>query len=842
MDDYSDYDQRFFNSEQYFYLKNLKNLENNMFSDLDELDNDILSYNDYLDNMLLSEIGSKKQYKQNIQRNNQINQNNYYKQSQYFRQEEEDYTKFFQNINNNKRNINNMKNQRQKLIYNNDIKNNLNQNHIDIPENKNTIIHFYQPIYNNNIQKQQNPRKYYSKDGKIFIINNNPINNLSKRNKIRDNNTKYNNYINNNKQLLNNNGYYLNKNNNNIQNYVRNNNDSKFNNEQIIKNKKIRKSNSNIAQNNINLRNNNNQRGINPQMNYNNLNYINNMNNNNIINKKQHLLNNNNKKKNNKENNIIKNQIHIRDNILNNNNYINLNSNQALNRNKKRIPQNEESIDIDDINLSNIAEDLIETFNYTPAKKNKIDNISNTNLNNLNQIKNNDTKNIPPQIIENNKEKKEKVEFGCQTYSNLEQNGVNNLKNLNINLNNKQDITKPKIEKKDEGTDIQTSLLQFIEPLDFQKTKDILNNENKNNLQTKLIEEKKAANKINLIDLVKEDEKEQISNIEDKKEKEKILKDINVLDKYENNKINDSNKEKDLISDNSENSLDKNINIKKNENLENTKAKPIKEEEIKVNVNLEPIENQKKDYLINNKELDKQNGKTEIIKEKKKNENKDNKLNSLLECEKENEEKENNIFCEYIDTDKEIEIEKSNNQLKRHIKIDLDQNTYFNFLTGGLISSCQVRKGVNGTLKPYEEKKIDIHHTLIMFKNKSTIKEYDKNDIKINKNYVLCENLKEEEIIPELYEDVDYNNEEETENHVKELASSLKRSIDKSINSSINSSVKQSHNQEYNLSYNLSYADGIYDSIHGSKIKTNGDKGILHRLNQVFGSIAEVPE
>ena len=296
-----------------------------------------------------------------------------------------------------------------------------------------------------------------------------------------------------------------------------------------------------------------------------------------------------------------------------------------------------------------------------------------------------------------------------------------------------------------------------------------------------------------------------------------------------------------MISDNSENSLDKNINTKKNENLENIKIKPIKEEEIKNNENLETIKKDKTTNLINNNELDKQNGQTEIIKESKENENKDNKLNILLENEKEKEEKENNIFGEYIDTDKEIEIEKSNNQLKRHIKIDLDQNTYFNFLTGGLISSCQVRKGVNGTLKPYEEKKIDIHHTLIIFKNKSTIKEYDKNDIKINKNYVLCENLKEEEIIPDLY-DIDYNNEEETESHVKELASSLKRSIDKSINSSINSSIKQSYNQDYNLSYNVSYADGIYDSIQGSKIKTNGDKGILHRLNQVFGSIAEVPE
>ena len=52
-----------------------------------------------------------------------------------------------------------------------------------------------------------------------------------------------------------------------------------------------------------------------------------------------------------------------------------------------------------------------------------------------------------------------------------------------------------------------------------------------------------------------------------------------------------------------------------------------------------------------------------------------------------------NIFGEYIDTDKEVELEKGNNKEKRHIKIDLDQNNYFNFLTGGLITSCQIRRG-----------------------------------------------------------------------------------------------------------------------------------------------------
>ena len=827
MDDYSNYPQKFMNSGQYFYLKNLNNLENNMLSDLDEFDDDLLSYNnnniDY--NLLLSGIGNKKQNNQNALRNRpNIQNNNYFNnnKAQNLRQRA-DYMNFHQNNNNNKRNI--IKNQRQNLIYNNNINNNLNPNFIEEPENQNTIIHFYQPIYNNNIQKQPNQRKYYSKDGKVFIINNDPINNLNRRNNM-NNNAKLNNYINSNSDLFSYNGYYLNNNNINIQNFVKQN----YNNNGKINNQRMKKSTSNYGQNIINLVNNNNQRGINPQMNYNNLNNINNNLNNNILRKKQNILNNN---KINNINNARINQMNIRDNILNNNR--NNQIKNKINRNKKIIAPNRETTEDDEENLSNIAEDLVEAFNYTSTKKNNLEkNITpNKNQQNLNQIKN-DINNIPLKKDENQKQRNDKIEFGCQTSNHLEQNKINKLKNFNINLNDKTEIAKQKIEKKDQGTDIQASLLQFIEPLSFQKKNNLLNNEKKDmNIQTEFIEEKNIINKDDLA-FIKEDEKEKINNgsnnLEDKKEKEIKIKNINDINSNGNSNIIHNNKEEDLISENSEIPLDKNINNQKIGNLDDIKNKPI-------NNNLE-VKKDENNNLININELDKQNGQTEDKKENIKNTKKEKESLILVEENK----MDDNIFGEYIDTDKEVELEKGNNKEKRHIKIDLDQNNYFNFLTGGLITSCQIRRGLLGTSEPYEEKKLDIHHTLVVFKKKPTIKEYDKNDIKINKNYILCENLTEEEIMPDLYEDLEIKDEVQTDNHVKELATTLKRSIDKSINSSINSSVQQSYNQAYNQSYNPSYADGIYDSLHGSKINTPGDRGILHRLNQVFGSITEVPE
>jgi hypothetical protein len=179
------------------------------------------------------------------------------------------------------------------------------------------------------------------------------------------------------------------------------------------------------------------------------------------------------------------------------------------------------------------------------------------------------------------------------------------------------------------------------------------------------------------------------------------------------------------------------------------------------------------------------------------------------------------VFGQYIDSDKEIELEKEDKK-KRHLKIDLDKNKYFNFLIGGLIKDCQIKKGKNGIIEQYEEKKQDIFKTKL-FKAKPIIKKYNKKDIKINEEYKLCENLSEKDILQE-----DENYEELDDDNIRELGNLLRLSIDKSTNSSINGSIRQSYNQ--------SYAEGIYDSLHGSNLVLSGGKGILGKLKQVFGS------
>ena len=78
-----------------------------------------------------------------------------------------------------------------------------------------------------------------------------------------------------------------------------------------------------------------------------------------------------------------------------------------------------------------------------------------------------------------------------------------------------------------------------------------------------------------------------------------------------------------------------------------------------------------------------------------------------------------------------------------------------------MLKYCQFKNGNDGHLRWLKEKKEkEIYSKKDFIERKSIIKNSDKNNIKINNNYILCENLTEEEIIPKLYEDLyieDYN-------------------------------------------------------------------------------------
>ena len=779
MDDYPGFQKQIFNSNINLYLNGL---DNNLFSEINT-EEDLLSYNDNLKyNTLFSGLDYNN-INPNQKNTNRIYNNKYYMPNKNYinnnqnrqihnMRERKEFQMFVPDSVNGLYKMNN-KNQRYNNInYTNNI--NMMKGSAEIYNNlkQKDMIHTYYPMYNNS-QTQKLKRKYYSKDEKIYMINNNSINNnkinnIYHNNAHFNNNNNYNNSIN--KEIL---DYTQNYNKLKIQDYINVNGKN-----MMINNQAMRKSNSNIGENSLDI---NNYKNIN--LNYRLINNKNNnkINNKNFISKNPAQLYNNSKYVN--INNQIKNIGNIRDNILKNNNTFNRNNN--IISHKKRDINKDEDID-EDINLSNIAEDLVETFKF--SKKNN---------NNLNKPKNKNKNNILNQNI-----KKEKSEFGCQANiesepnenKNINKDKQNNLKNIN-----KIEISKPKIERKDEGIDIQTSLLQFIEPLAFHKNNvqnlNHTNNNNNNNINNK---EQLDINNKNIVG-----ENEKIKN-------------------NNSNNFIDNQKEEELISHHSLISSDnKKINqineIKQSNDIQNINNNIYINSNIKIN--------QKKEI----KELMMENGAKESIIV-------DNNENNYIDNGNENKNEEENLFGEYIDSDKELELdmEEKNKKIKRHIKINLENNIYYNFLKGDLIKFCQIKKGKDGILENYKGKNnTDIRETKIVFKVKPVIKKFDKNNIKINKSYKLCENLREEEIIPDLFEDI--NEEVGNDNYVKELANSLRSSIDKSINSSINNSIRQSFNQ----SYNQSYADGIHDSIRGSKLKVSGGT-ILQRLTQYYNnSMAE---
>ena len=306
------------------------------------------------------------------------------------------------------------------------------------------------------------------------------------------------------------------------------------------------------------------------------------------------------------------------------------------------------------------------------------------------------------------------------------------------------------------------------------------------------------------------------------------------LEKMEkNNKNEDILKKK--ISEYEKNLKEKEQNIKLlndkiseyvNEvNESDKKEESFKDEilEYKKNIN----EKDEKIKLLNNKidELSKQVNDADKNKEDENNKlkNENNELRIKL---KDLENKYNTVKDELFLTSQTLE---ENQKKARNIKIDENKNIYFNFLQNDLIKYCQIRIGKDGDLEELVEKTDEEILKNNAIPLKKVIKNYDKNDIKVNNDYHLCENLKEEEIVPELYN----TNEEDIENSVNILSNSLRNSIDKSLNTSLRKSITQSN------------ADGIYDSINineninGSRIKFSESGSILSKLTQVFGSVME---
>ena len=832
MDKYENFSQKLFNSQQKFY-PNDSNF--NMFSDIEN--DEILSYNNYNLNpdFLKAEIldnSQQRRYQMNQNRNHS-NKNYINNQKLNIQMKNINQRKEYQinqpnikinmglNVRNQPNNINNInmnlaKNRQNfynyNMMNNNKVMNNYMGNNYDIQDldinedgdededvnEDEAIVYIYQPKFDI-AQNKYIQNKNYVNEGKR-MINNNQMNNARRNNMKMNmmNNANNNRYKNVNIK----NGMEFNKNNF-FNNHQNNNNNRKMN--QNVYTRSAYELNINNLIRNINNNNmvNNNMRNINRPLNPQMAN----------MQKKNNNFNNNNALRN-RQNNYFKNIPNKRTNqignIANNNNNINkqyLNYNRNIpknqtNMNQRIINQNSQNEEDIDINLSNIAEDLIEVGNTikkgNKLEKNKIkyngkaDNNIGTNIG-QSKMKNN--YDIPLQISSKRNEIEEKFDFGCQTLPELEQApGKNN------NADQKeQNILKPKVEKVEIGTDVQASLIKFIDPSQFKFKTSVNNYQSKN-----------ETNNINY--------EENNNNINDEK-------DFNINEKNDNNY--NINEENDFKIHESDNIINEENYFKNNE--ENDYK--INEENNLENKENEQIDN-KNEYLISQaSENPFQQNEKESKESKEIGEGDIGKINSNIKVKESlilNGDINEDDFGKYIDDDSESErqLDSENIKEKRHIKIDLDKNNYFNFLKDDLIKYCQIRKGINGILEefiPKEERKIDIFKTDLFLAPKSTIKRYNKSDIKINKEYILCENLTEEQIIPELFEDSNLC-ENEPDQYARELAASLRSSIDKSTNSSINNSIKQSN------------ADNIYDSIHGSTLKNSTGKGILNRLTQFYGS------
>ena len=443
-----------------------------------------------------------------------------------------------------------------------------------------------------------------------------------------------------------------------------------------------------------------------------------------------------------------------------------------LKKEKKKIEKPNEKDE--DESLSNLAEDL---FNACVKKNNKkIKPGSKKNEKPL-KVNNNEIKNNEYNIVFNNSiqlnEIKSSAEFGCQA----ETNDNNNNKNIPENNivekinNNKQEEEKgsekenKKPEAIDEGIGIQQSLLPFLQME--------LSNNTPININLDLLNEKNR-------------------NLNNDKEFENKKENENKLDKgkltFKNLDLNNIN----TINENNNNESEKGNNNQNDENdLTNSKNSIVRQEEISYEAD-----------------------------------------------------KENRIDDDFHLGENIIESDEENIKAKR-ITIEENKNIYFNFLKDGLINnedyflvnkddyyflksifkdSNELRRKNIGDLQCYTPKKEnDIFDSRIIFKYKSCIKKFNKDEIKLDKDYKLRENMNEREILPEDFFEGEENVELD-DNLINELADSLRGSIDKSTNSEVNESLRKSINHSYNQS--------IRNSLMTSN--NNEGQGILKRLELAF--------
>ena len=111
-------------------------------------------------------------------------------------------------------------------------------------------------------------------------------------------------------------------------------------------------------------------------------------------------------------------------------------------------------------------------------------------------------------------------------------------------------------------------------------------------------------------------------------------------------------------------------------------------------------------------------------------------------------------------------------KMKGHISFNLDNNIYIKFKADDLINDSLVTDR-KGQIYQHDEKNMLIYQEELKLANpKSILKSFYKNEIGINHEYVYVENLQERQILPDLYDDFE-------EEDLKSLEKCLEKSVDK---------------------------------------------------------------
>ena len=196
------------------------------------------------------------------------------------------------------------------------------------------------------------------------------------------------------------------------------------------------------------------------------------------------------------------------------------------------------------------------------------------------------------------------------------------------------------------------------------------------------------------------------------------------------------------------------------------------------------LENNNKNDITdnNNNKSNNNNNKANIIEIKNEIKNidvKKNEDNNIIKNETKEENMKNNESTEecfsLIEQIMKQTEEEEKNKKDRHINFNLDNNIYIYYKKKDLITKKVIYKGNEKiNTNNNDEKKMDIYFELLKSKNKfnSIIKNYDKNEIKVNKDYELNEDMEEYEMLGDLYNIFFYKD-------INDLDKKLKKTIDK---------------------------------------------------------------